>query len=212
LPFSHDAFLEVFASYNRAWWPIAGALWIATLVAIVQLIRKRSLGAWLAALLAVHWAWAGIAYHGRAFATINPAARLFAVFFVIQAFAFVWTGVIRGSLAFAWGSAWRHWLAALLLLTAIVYPGAAWLTVAAWPRIPTFGVPCPTALFTAGRLLSARLPFPRWLFVIPVLWSLIGGSAALMLGVEIDLSLFVAAAGLLVFAVTPRLLDRPGSG
>jgi hypothetical protein len=161
LPFSHDAFLDVFAAYNRAWWPVAAVLWIATVSAIIQLVRGRTLGRGLVALLAIHWAWSGIAYHAGAFAAINPAAPLFAVLFLVQAFAFAWTGVIRGRLAFAWGRSWRHWLAALLLGAAVVYPGVAWATVNAWPRLPTFGVPCPTTLFTAGCLLAAVPAAPR---------------------------------------------------
>jgi hypothetical protein len=211
LPFSHDAFLDVFAVYNRTWWPVAVVLWIATLVAIVQLVRDRARGAGLAALLAVHWAWSGVAYHARAFAAINPAAPLFAVLFLVQALAFVWSGVIRGRLAFAWGGSWRHRLAALLLLAAIAYPGVAWVTVNAWPRVPTFGVPCPTTLFTAGCLLAAVPPVPRRLLVIPVLWSLVGGSAALLLGIRIDLMLFVAGAGLSVLVVAPGIAHRHSS-
>jgi hypothetical protein len=120
--------------------------------------------------------------------------------------------VIRGRLAFAWGGSWRHRLAVLLLLAAVVYPGFALVTVSAWPRVPTFGVPCPTTLFTAGCLLSAKPPFRRGLLVIPLLWSVIGGSAALLLGVGIDLTLFAAAAGLLILAVAPGVLDRPSPG
>jgi hypothetical protein len=83
------------------------------------------------------------------------------------------------------------------------------LTVHDWPGVPTFGVPCPTTLFTAGCLLAAVRPAPRRLIVIPVLWSLLGGSAALLLGVTLDLILFAAAAALVVFAAAPWAPDRP---
>jgi hypothetical protein len=71
----------------------------------------------------------------------------------------------------------------VLLVLALAYSGLALATGHAWPRTPTFGVPCPTTLVTAGFLLAAVPPVPRWLAVIPVLWSIIGGSAALLLGV-----------------------------
>jgi hypothetical protein len=35
MPFSRDAFLDVFAVYNHTWWPVALAVWMATLVAFV---------------------------------------------------------------------------------------------------------------------------------------------------------------------------------
>ena len=209
LPFSHDAFLDVFAAYNTTWWPAALALWIATLAAVVQLVRGRARGEGLAALLAAHWGWSSVVYHAGYFAAINPAAPLFAALFLVQSLAFLWTGVVRRRLAFAWHNSWRHGLAAVLLLVALGYPALARLTVDAWPRAPTFGVPCPTVLFTGGCLLAATPPVPRGLLVIPGLWSLIGGSAALLLGVRIDLTLFVAGAGLVVFAVAPRVVDRP---
>jgi hypothetical protein len=161
LPFSHDAFLDVFAAYNRAWWPMVALLWIATVTAVFQLVRGRARGAGIATVLAAHWAWSGVAYHALAFAAINPAAPVFAGASLLQALALVWTGVIRRRLAFAWGRAPRHWLAAGLLLVALAYPGLAQVTVGAEPRAPTFGVPCPTALFTAGCLLAAVPPVPR---------------------------------------------------
>jgi hypothetical protein len=208
LPFSHDAFLDVFAIYNRAWWPVAVILWLVTVAAVIQLTRGQARGAGLAAILAVHWAWAGVAYHWLAFTTINPAAPVFAGAFLLQALAFVWTGVVGHRLAFAWGRAPRHWVAAGLLLMALAYPVLAQLTVGVGPRAPTFGVPCPTALFTAGCLLAAVPPVPRGLLVIPVLWSLIGGSAALLLGIRIDLALFVAAAAS-CSSLAPGILERP---
>jgi Family of unknown function (DUF6064) len=136
LPFSHDAFLDVFAAYNTAWWPVALMLWIATLAGAIQLVRGRARGAGLAALLAVHWAWSSLVYHAGYFAAINPAARLFAALFLAQALAFLWTGVVRRRLAFAWGSSRRHGVAAVLLLVALGYPALARLTVfAVAPRV-----------------------------------------------------------------------------
>ena len=67
-----------------------------------------------------------------------------------------------------------------------VYPHIGMLTGHAWPDMPMFGVtPCPVTIFTFGMLLLAR-GYSRWLLVIPVVWSLIGGSAAFLLGVQQD--------------------------
>lgn len=139
---------------------------------------------------------------------INPAAWLFAALFLIEAAALAWTGVTRRRPRFGWGRSPRHALAAGLLLFALAYPGLALATGRDWPRIPTFGVPCPTTLLTAGLLLAAVPPVPRRVVIIPVLWSLVGGSAALLLDVVPDLMLFVAGAALAVFVVTPGALDR----
>ena len=63
VPFTHDQFLNLFAAYNTALWPVAILLWLATLAGIVQLVRGRARGPGLAALLTLHWAWSGVAYH-----------------------------------------------------------------------------------------------------------------------------------------------------
>jgi hypothetical protein len=60
-------------------------------------------------------------------------------------------------------------------------------------QLPAFGVtPCPLVLFTLGLLLLTSAKLPRILLVIPTSWSLIGVSAALLLGVPQDWGLLVA--------------------
>lgn len=69
------------------------------------------------------------------------------------------------------------------------------------PAMPTFGLPCPTTIYTLGLLLWAERPMPRWLLTVPLAWSVLGASAARQLGVWEDLGLVAAGvlAGLLVF-------------
>jgi hypothetical protein len=47
-------------------------------------------------------------------------------------------------------------------------------------------------IFTFGLLLLTAPPLSRWLFVIPFVWSLIGGSAAILLNVAQDWFLLVS--------------------
>jgi Family of unknown function (DUF6064) len=65
-------------------------------------------------------------------------------------------------------------------------------------KIPTFGLPCPTTIFTAGLLLLAA-PHSRTLAIVPIVWSVVGGSAAFLLGVSADYALPVAGAALAMF-------------
>jgi hypothetical protein len=69
-----------------------------------------------------------------------------------------------------------------------------------YPASPTFGVPCPTGILTAGLFLTAAKRLPIAVVVVPVLWAIIGGSAALVLGVTTDYVL-LACAPLLVWRV-----------
>jgi hypothetical protein len=206
LPFTHDQFLDVLGAYNAALWPVAAALWLASVVVAVQWLRGRAHANSVVVLLVLHWGWSGIAYHAVYFSRINPAAWIFAGLFVVGAVAFGWFGLARGRLTFDIGWTPRHVLACVLVVYALAYPGLALLTGLQWPRTPAFGVPCPTTLFTAGMLLAAAPPVPRWVFVIPIVWAVIGGSAALTLGIAPDFMLFVAALAMLSYAVRPGML------
>jgi hypothetical protein len=82
----------------------------------------------------------------------------------------------------------------LLIFAMAVYPVLGWLASHGWPRGPAFGVaPCPTVIFTMGLLSLAEGRVPLHLLVIPVLWALLGGSAAWLLNVPEDLALPLAA-------------------
>src|SRR5690606_7702918 len=64
-----------------------------------------------------------------------------------------------------------------------------------FPAAPTFGLPCPTTLFTVGLLAFLARPYPAYVLAVPLLWSAVGTSAAFGLGMYEDLGLI--AAGLL---------------
>jgi len=66
-------------------------------------------------------------------------------------------------------------------------------------------------IFTFGLLLMATPPLSRWLLVIPSIWSLIGGSAAILLNVPRLLLLSgIIAAPLIVFPNRPTVEARIG--
>lgn len=204
LPFTKDQFFDLLAAYNAMLWPALVALWIASLVACVVLIAShRSHDRWNSGLLAAHWAWSAIAYHAAFFTRINQAAWGFAALFLLQAAAFFWVGVVHGRLSFALRrDAWTP-VAWGFVAYSLVYPAINAAQHLSVSRIPAFGVPCPTMIFTAGMLMLAT---PRsWrLSIVPVIWSLIGGSAAFLMGVSADYALPLAGIALVIFSVTTR--------
>jgi hypothetical protein len=210
LPFTETQFLDNFGAFNAALWPVLAVLWVASLVLATQLMRGRPRSAALGLLLMAHWLWAAGAYHAAFFSRINPAAWLFAALFTAQAVALAWHATYGGGLTFVWRRSWRHAGAAVFILYALAYPALVQLTGHEPPRAPLFGVPCPTALLTAGLLLATEPPAPRGLLVIPVAWSLLAGTAALLLGVTPDLMLFAAAAALVVDAAFAAGRSRRG--
>lgn len=203
LPFTHEQFLDVFADYNRALWPAAIALWLATAWASWQLYRRESHPSrFVAGLLVIHWAWSGAVYQLIFFRRINPAAALFGVAFLVQAGLLLWRGVIRSRLTFDPRQPRWNVAAMALVLYSMLYPGLGWLLGLHAPRLPSFGVPCPTTILTTGLLVLAPRRETRLLGIIPVLWAAIGGSAAFLLGIRTDMALLLAGVLLLVYMVT----------
>ena len=211
LPFSLEQFLGVFGAYNRALWPAAALLWLASAAAVVLILRgaPKSSRA-IALLLAVHWAWSGVAYHLMFFRDINPAASVFGVLFVLQATLFGWWAPRAPAAAFQLQRDIWSRLGVGLLLYALAYPGLGLLLGLTYPRMPTFGVPCPTTLFTVGALLIARASAPRALGLIPLAWTVIGGSAAFLLGMYADLVLPASGVVLLLGMAQRRRAPRAG--
>jgi predicted metal-binding membrane protein len=126
LPFTPDAFFDVFAAYNQRLWPFALALWLLTAYALVVLTRARPVRPWfIPGLLAIHWAWAGLAYHAAFFSRINPAAWVFSGLFLLEAGLLLWHGVIHPRLQVLRGPFFRHFLSWGLIAYALLYPAIA---------------------------------------------------------------------------------------
>lgn len=208
LPFSVDQFYGVFRAYNEALWPFQLLPVGLAIVAIILVLRpRRGAGAIVSGILAFLWAWLALAYHFVFFADINPLAYVFAGFSLAGAVVFFWHGVVRRRLHFSWtGSAGAYAGAALVVFALVVYPAWSWYAGHGYPAMPTFGVPCPTTIFTIGLLAFLVPPYPRGPFVVPILWCLVGVQAAFLLGVHQDTGLI--AAGL----VGAALLVRAGTG
>lgn len=201
LPFTKEQFFNLFAAYNEALWPALIALWIASVVVSLRLFSsRRPTDRWVSALLAAHWAWSGLAYHAAFFTRINPVAWIFAILFLVQAALFVWVGIVQRRLSFVPTRNGWTLMAWLLVAYSLVYPAINAVQHLTVSRIPTFGVPCPTTIFTAGFLMLAA---PRsWpLAIIPVIWSVVAGSAAVLLDVRADYALPIAGIALAIFSM-----------
>ncbi len=67
----------------------------------------------------------------------------------------------------------------------------------------TFGLPCPTTLFTIGVLAWLEAPYPRSVLAVPMLWCLVGVQAAFLLDMPADLALAPAALTAFVLMAKP---------
>jgi len=195
LPFTPEQFFDVFSRYNHAVWPAQIVLNILALVAVVFLIKPRAnSGPMISGILAFLWGWTGIAYHLLFFAGINTAAYGFGAVFLVGSIIFLRVGVFRRNLVFDATDPTRRIVGGLLVTYGLlVYPFLSILLGHGYPAMPTFGLPCPTTIFTIGMLSFLSPPYPRYTLFAPILWALIGSQAAFILGVHQDLGLLVAA-------------------
>lgn len=193
MPFTQEQFFGVFRDYNVAVWPLQWLLDSLAVVAVV--VAAHGKHAKIANLiLAGLWAWMAIVYHLAFFAAINRAAVWFGVAFLGEALLILWLGVVRDDIRFRARRDFETLLGFVLITYALVlYPSLGHLLGQRYPAIPTFGLPCPTTIFTFGLLLWAVPPLPLAVVGIPALWSLLGLSAAVSLGVPEDYGLLIAA-------------------
>jgi hypothetical protein len=209
LPFDAREFLEVFARYNTAVWPAQIGLGLAAVAAVIVALRDppgaaRVIGVVLGAL----WLWMGSIYHLVFFRTINPAAVVFGVMFLAEGVLLFLLLGRRGDRRFGWTPDASGLLGAGLVGYALViYPALGFALGHRYPAAPTFGLPCPTTILTLGILAWAR-PRPWTLLAIPLLWSAVGASAAVQLGMWEDLGLVAAGALLLALPLIPGRAER----
>lgn len=206
LPFSVEQFYAVFRAYNEAVWPAQVLLLALAVTGFVLVFRPRPwTGATIAGVLGFLWAWQALAYHLTFFSRINPLAYVFSIASLLAALVFLWQGVVRRRLHFSWQGGMRSVGGAALVVMALgVYPVWSWYAGHSYPQMPTFGLPCPTTLFTIGMLGFLAPSDPRSPIVIPLVWTIVGGQAALFLGVPQDVSLFVAGAYAIALLARPK--------
>jgi Family of unknown function (DUF6064) len=202
LPFTVEQFFSVFVAYNAAIWPAQIIAYTLGLIAVAALWWG---GVWrnlvVLGVLAVMWAMNGIGYHLLFFTPVNPAARVFALAFVLQAIIFAAVAIGSNDLRFETRSSFRTYAGLSFIgYASIIYGFLGYWTGHGFMSGPMFGVaPCPTTIFTLGVLILMRGRLVNWLAIIPVLWSAIGTSAAIWLEVREDLGLTAAALSLLFF-------------
>jgi uncharacterized protein DUF6064 len=212
LPFTAEQFVAVFVAYNRTIWPAQAIGYLLGGFAVMLLFNEsRWSDRVIAIILATMWAWTGLVYHLAFFATINRAAYVFGAMYIAEAGVIAYTG-IRHRIAFGFRSDAAGWVGiALVVYAAVLYPLVGMQAGATPSELPMFGVtPCPVTIFTLGMMLLTRLRPNSLMLTVPVLWSLVGGSAAILLRVPQDWPLLASGlltVGLLIVSDRQRILN-----
>ena len=193
-PFTIEQFLDVFRKYNIAVWPMQVFFMTLALIAVYFSIRTKTFSnKIIVCILAFFWLWMGIVYHLVYFSRINKVALVFGTLFIIQAIIFLYFGLIKNKLSFRLKTD-KYGITGIVLIVfaLLIYPLLVYWWGHIYPSAPTFGLPCPTTIFTFGILLSSVSKISGWVIIIPFLWSLLGFSAAFSLGIKEDTGLLVA--------------------
>ncbi len=204
IPFTVNQFFDVFRIYNTAIWPIHIVAYLLGIIALVLAIRPfRFSSQIIAGILATFWIWMGVFYHIIYFSSINPVAKIFGFFYILQGILFVIIGIVFRKLSFRLSFNFNSIIGAIFILYAMVFYSLLGLSFGhSYPYAPMYGVaPCPTTIFTFGLLLWTTAVVPSYLLIIPLIWSIIGMSAAISLNVPQDYGLAIAgvAGTILVF-------------
>lgn len=193
-PFSQEEFLNIFRSYNISVFPAQILFYIVAFLCIFLLFKKYKYGSKLiSGALALYWIWMGLVYHIMFFSSINKAAYIFGALFILQGILFAASGVFKSCITFSWNKSFFNYAGLVFIAYALfIYPLLGSLSGHQYPKAPTFGLPCPTTIFTFGILLFAGKKVRLPILVIPFLWSIIGFNAALSLSIYEDIGLLAA--------------------
>ncbi|MGB3017034.1 MAG: DUF6064 family protein [Ignavibacteria bacterium] len=193
-PFTVEQFFDVFNNYNEAVFPMQAVFYLLSLFVVYLIIKPKSgTEKIVSGVLALLWLWMGIVYHLVFFTAINNAAYLFGAMFVLQGILFLVTGVFQSKLSFKFRfDIYGISGIALIIFALVFYPMLGNYLGHVYPSSPTFGLPCPTTIFTFGILLMSDRKCPAVIMVIPFLWSVIGFFAAFSFGVIEDTGLLIA--------------------
>ena len=192
-PFTLEQFLDVFRNYNESVWPLQILFFMLGVCSVfLVFFRIKADNKTISSILALLWIWTGIVYHILFFTSINKAAYAFGTLFIFQGILFLITGVIKSRLSFRFtNDLFSNSGLIFILYALIIYPILGYYSGHRYPSSPTFGLPCPTVIFTFGILLLSSKKVPLIYVVIPLIWSLIGFLAALKFGIFEDTGLLI---------------------
>jgi hypothetical protein len=200
LPFTTNQFMEVFEKYNTAVFPMQFLFLLAGCIMLFFVLKKcekpnKIIGYMLGGI----WLWMGIVYHILFFSSINKAAYMFGAAFIVQGILFC-VLAFRNRLMFDFKNTASNWISLFIILFGlIIYPLIGYLFGNSLVHTISFGLPCPTTIFTFGLLGLQSGNIKRRYMIIPLVWSFIGFFAAILMGVYQDVIMPIAA--LYVFVV-----------
>lgn len=200
---SIDMMLGSFGMYNLLIWPMQVVAYLLCIAALVlAVVRIRYSNRIVAAILAFFWLWLGIVFWLRS-ASAFPPGYVFGALCIIQGVLFL-VGVARPNVSFRMGTDVYSIVGILFIAYAMIgYPVLGYLVGHIYPQTVLVGIfPCPTTVFTLGLLLCTDGKVPKYLLIVPLLFSL-SGFLWTYIGIVEDIGLIIAG-----FLGTPMIVYR----
>jgi len=224
VPFTAEAYFRLIERFGEMVWPWHGATLVLGMAAVILAWRGGPRIA--CALLAVPWAWVGIAFLGQRYAQLNWAGSWFAGAFLVEAgmlllLAATGAGSDHAGAARAAGQAPvreysvpRTGGLVLAALGLVAYPAIAPLAGFGVFQAETFGIhPDATAIVALGIALIGLRGAALWLAaVIPILWCVVTGLTLQVLDAPwapVPLAVAVTALILVAWKSVGRATSRP---
>lgn len=205
-PFTTEQFLAVFEHYNSSVFPVQLLIVAMGLFAMYWLIRKKPFSKFITAIfLSFVWLWAGVVYHIGFLACLNKPAYVFGALFSLQALLILYESFVARKLIFKYESRLREYTGIFLVIFGlIIYPLISWAMKGSYDLIIAAGLPCPSVIATFGFLALTEGKVRNYLYIIPILWSIVGISAALNFGIYQDFMMLLSG-------ITVIVLNRKSS-
>jgi hypothetical protein len=190
--FTLEKFLITLENYNLDIWPLQVVSYILGIAVIVLAMKRtRFSNRAISSILSLYWLWIGIVFCMLYWAKTFNLALMFGIVLIIQGLLFLYTS-IRNDISFSYTGKFQSIIGIVLIFYAMIGYQLIGLFIGhTYPGLFAFGlVPCPTMIFTLGILLWTDKKIPKYILIIPALFSLVGIEAVLK-GIYEDIGLFV---------------------
>lgn len=207
LPFTTAQFFHVIERYNHFVFPFQLVILLSGFLAIWLLYTKTSnRNRWISTILSIVWLWNGIAYHIAFFTAINPAAYGFGALFILQGLLLFYSSFTNKHFNYITNSGWRIYAGYFFIVYGLIlYPVISYFVEKSFSQTIILGLPCPSTIMTFGFFILAAKTLAKYLLIIPVIWSIIGISAAINIGVVQDFMIFIAAIAACIAVIGNKL-------
>jgi hypothetical protein len=192
--FQLEPFLQILKDYNTDIWPMQIFAYIIGLIAIVLTFKNGKYSSkYISAIIAFYWLWTGIVFSLYYWSSNYSPASVFGWIFTLQGVLILYAGGLRSDIIFNYSHSYISVTGIIFVLYAMAgYPILGYFLNHIYPYSFPFGlVPCPVNIFTIGLLMWTSTSVPKYLLVIPFLWSL-AGVVPISVGIYEDIGMLAA--------------------